>query len=184
MKTTTTTTTAPEQFIAIQGYSDYYVSSNGYVLSQKYGKQRILKPSLCGQKYPQVNLSSNGKLKVFKVHRLVACAFLGAENNSVLCVNHIDGNKSNNNINNLELCTQGHNVREALRTGFRERMSVHCNPGVRREVTVYDPIDDLEYTMPSMYACAKALGVKIAAVYNCCTDRQNTVKGFIVKYKS
>lgn len=180
---TTTTTTAPEQLKQIQGYDDYFVSNRGYIVSHKYGKRRILKPSLCGQKYEQVNLSLNGKLKVFKVHRLVACAFFGAVNDSLLCVNHKDGNKSNNDISNLEMCTQAHNVREALRTGFREKMSVHCNPGVRREVLVYDPIDDIEYTAPSMYACAKILGVKIASVYNCCTGRQNTVKGFLVSYK-
>ena len=70
-------------------------------------KERILKPGTA-KGYHYVNLSKDGKVKVFKIHRLVALAFL--EWNNSLTVNHIDECKTNNHVSNLEYLTRGENT--------------------------------------------------------------------------
>ena len=93
----------------IEGYEGYYQVSNlGRVKSLKWNKERILKPFVDSSKYQRVKLSSNLKEKNFLVHRLVAIAFItdGREQ----FVNHIDGDKLNNNLLNLEWVNKSENV--------------------------------------------------------------------------
>lgn len=97
--------------------SGYEVSDTGQVRSctGRY-KGRILSQHT-RKGYPYVTLRSRGKRKKFSVHRLVASAFLlGLEGQDQ--VNHRDGNKQNNNIDNLEWCTPLENTRHANRTGL------------------------------------------------------------------
>ena len=60
----------------------------------------------------------NGKYKCKFVHRLVLMTFNPVDGMENLQVNHIDGNKHNNNLNNLEWCTQSENIEHAIRTGL------------------------------------------------------------------
>ena len=69
--------------------------------------------------YPIIGLSKNGKLRTRTIHRLVAETFIENLHNYNV-INHIDCNKSNNNVNNLEWCTQKHNVRESFRNGLQK----------------------------------------------------------------
>lgn len=78
----------------------------------RHWKQRILKPK--GETYKtgyRVTLWKNGKSKDWLVHRLIATTFFGE---SGLTVNHIDGNRFNNHIDNLEWCTLGDNIRKGF----------------------------------------------------------------------
>jgi len=81
-------------------YRDYYVTIDGQVFSTKYKNPRLIKPNNVG-KYQTVRLSDGTKTKTFYLHRLVALAFLPKPTNSDRVV-HIDGNKHNNNVNNLK----------------------------------------------------------------------------------
>jgi hypothetical protein len=67
--------------------------------------------------YPQVHLSAGGKDKVVCVHRLVALAFLPPVEGKDQ-VNHIDGNKCNNHVSNLEFCDTSENVLHAFKLGL------------------------------------------------------------------
>jgi hypothetical protein len=73
-------------------------------------KEKILKPGIT-QGYARVVLTKNGVRSTKKVHRLVASAFLGEQKD--LCINHIDSNRSNNCIENLEWVTHLENMRHA-----------------------------------------------------------------------
>jgi len=89
-----------EQWRPIANYNMYEVSNIGNVRrTYKNGKVKILKQS-DNKGYKQVVLCSNGNLKTFSVHRLVAFAFIELVAGK-LTVDHIDRNPSNNNINNL-----------------------------------------------------------------------------------
>jgi hypothetical protein len=96
----------------ILGYEGlYYIEPNGEIYSQdrittdgRFCEGRKIKQHTRKDGYYQVDLSKNGTQKFFRVHRLVALTYIPNPNNYP-CVNHIDCNKQNNNINNLEWCT-------------------------------------------------------------------------------
>ncbi|SFA50969.1 NUMOD4 motif-containing protein [Parageobacillus thermantarcticus] len=98
---------------------NYEVSTYGRVRNRKTGY--ILKPYLHDNKYLVVSLTtSNGKKKKFKVHRLVAKAFIPNPFNKPQ-INHLDGNKLNNHVSNLEWCTNKENANHAVRSGLIKR---------------------------------------------------------------
>lgn len=98
----------------IVGYENYQVSSLGKV---KNSNNLILKPCLNGNYYRH-GFSKNNKSKQMKLHRLIAIAFIPNPEN-LPCINHIDGNKLNNSIENLEWCTHRNNQLHAYRTKLR-----------------------------------------------------------------
>lgn len=99
---------------SIKGYEDLYAVSNfGKVKSLKYGK--ILKPQNKGNGYLQVSLCRNGKRKTLLVHRLVAEAFI-PNPYGLPEINHIDENKSNNCVENLEWSDAKYNTNYGSRT--------------------------------------------------------------------
>lgn len=94
----------------------YFVDINGNVYSKR-SKLHKLKQHINGYGYPTVSLFINKKDKQFCVHRLVAQTYiLNPENKTD--VNHIDGNKLNNNIKNLEWSTRSENTLHQHRTGL------------------------------------------------------------------
>lgn len=93
----------------IKGYEGLYQVSNlGNVKSLKFNKEKILIP-LFDKNYLFIQLWKNGKYKRYKVHRLVAEAFI-PNTNEYSCVNHKDENKQNNCVDNLEWCTNQYNI--------------------------------------------------------------------------
>lgn len=108
----------------IIGYEGHYqVSNMGQVKSLNYNrtlKERILKGGKGGGGYYQVNLFKNGKIKRYYVHRLVGIAFIPNPENKPE-INHIDGNKANNIVNNLEWVTSKQNTEHAFETGLRDK---------------------------------------------------------------
>lgn len=112
----------------IKGYEGRYIVSNmGKVRSKDYthihdhGKTQFFKgkelaAGLSNTGYKRVELNMNGKGKKFSIHRLVAINFIPNPLNKPQ-VNHIDGNKLNNNVNNLEWVTQSENTLKAYKNG-------------------------------------------------------------------
>ena len=78
---------------------------------------KTLKGARDGKGYRTVVLADGEKKKTFRVHRLVAAAFLGGDQPDMQ-VNHIDGNKWNNSAENLEWCTDEQNKEHARRIGL------------------------------------------------------------------
>ena len=104
----------------IPNYENYYIYDNGDVLN--VSTNQVLKGSIGEHGYKYYRLSKNGKKKMFYTHRLVAQVFL--ENPDCLpIVNHKDGNKLNNNVNNLEWVTQADNMKHAYQTQLIASMS-------------------------------------------------------------
>lgn len=100
----------------IKGYTDYFVTRGGKVLSSRRGKEKELKAFSTPTGYLQVTLCSGAGQKKCYVHRLVADAFLFKEGG--LEVNHKDGNKGNNSIENLEWITHKENITHGIVSGL------------------------------------------------------------------
>ena len=112
-----------EYWVDIDGFNGkYQVSNTGKVRSNCYKEPRILSQYKIGKyrNYLAVKLYTGGKGtgRGYKVHRLVAQAFIPNPDNKEQ-VNHIDGNTFNNNVSNLEWCTNSENQKHAWQTGLR-----------------------------------------------------------------
>lgn len=119
-----------EIWCAIQGYETLYEVSNlgrvkriGGVVVRSDGVKTnvptsILTNTIGKNGYPFVSLHINGFAKKYLIHRLVAQAFLPNPSNK-LYVNHIDGNKCNNRVDNLEWVTPSENLHHAYSTKLR-----------------------------------------------------------------
>lgn len=100
----------------VRGYEDYYtISENGDVYSIRRGRTLSARPTNKG--YLVVEFWVAGKRKVKHIHRLIAEAFIPNPNNKPE-VNHIDGDKVNNSINNLSWVTKSEQMKHAWNTGL------------------------------------------------------------------
>lgn len=97
----------------IVGYEGLYqVSSLGRIKSLNWKRETILKEAINQWGHKRICLSKNNKRMNFFVHRLVAEAFV-SNPKRLPCINHIDGEPTNNHVLNLEWCDQKHNVNHA-----------------------------------------------------------------------
>lgn len=106
----------------------YEVSNTGKVRSLNYlghGSTRELSLAKDQKGYLRVRVFKNGHGTMCKVHREVAKAFIPNPGNKPE-VNHRDGNKENNHVDNLEWAASGENAAHAYRTGLKEKTREWC----------------------------------------------------------
>ena len=102
---------AQENWKDIDGYDGMYqVSDLGRVRAKKYGRCKVLKPRNNCKGYLRVWLYKNGNGKCLYIHRLVANAFIPNDDESKTQINHINEEKSENRVSNLEWCTASYNI--------------------------------------------------------------------------
>ena len=101
-----------EKWKNIDGYPNYQVSTEGKV--RNVNTNNCIHQQLMKNGYKKVELWNNGVGKTKSVHRLVANAFIDGDH-SGLDVNHLDGDKTNNSLSNLEICTRKENMRHAIK---------------------------------------------------------------------
>ncbi|WP_461217380.1 NUMOD4 domain-containing protein [Lactococcus cremoris] len=166
-----------------KGFEKYYeVSDSGNVRSldrvsnAKNGSTQLRKGQLispCTNKrgYKQVRLICNGVAKNILVHRLVLLTFKPI--NGLLQVNHIDGNKENNNINNLEWATAKENIHHAYRTGLNSR---------RNKVQQYDKEGYLIAEYSSVRIAAKLLNYHPSGISEAANGKKQFYKGYRWEY--
>ena len=116
-----------EQFVDISGYEgDYQVSNYGNIVSLKKGFPLLLRPMVATNGYLIACLWKYGKQRKILVHRLFSYAFL-LSRNGYSEINHIDENKQNNRVDNLEWCSHAYNlsygsVREKIGLANKDRV--------------------------------------------------------------
>lgn len=104
----------------IPGYPMYTISNTGVVFSLNVARELQQTNNHSG--YKCVNLTNEHGRKQLKVHRLVMQTFCPVDGMEHLQVNHKDGNKQNNRIDNLEWCSPLDNTRHAIKTGLKPKM--------------------------------------------------------------
>lgn len=124
----------------IPGYEGFYEVSNFGRIKSLHLKPKILNPKAMSNRYKRVSLSVGGVKKQYSVHRLVMLAFVG---DSDLQVNHIDGNKDNNELSNLEYCTSKENISHAWETGIRASSTQRYGKEIIEEYEKGTPLSEV-----------------------------------------
>ena len=153
-------------------YKNYLISSCGRVRHKT--KNNLLRPSItCG--YYKVRLSNNGLVEDCLVHKLVWILFSDYDMpDSSSVIDHIDGNKLNNNINNLRKILKSENVKAAL---YEQKTNSSA-----KEVLQYSLQGDYLATYPSAAEAARQLNLDPSTITKVCRGKNKTHGGFIFKY--
>lgn len=164
-----------EKWKKIKKYPSYAISNFGKIKRIKRGQStfvgKILKIRIDTNGYPYIRLYKDGKGKNVKIHKLIAETFIGS------CpkgkeVNHIDGNKKNSHVDNLEYVTRSENIKHAFKLGLRnDRGENHYLHKLKEK-------DILK--IKKLYGTRKYLQKEIAKMFNC--NQQNI--SFIVNNKT
>lgn len=142
-------------------YDDIEISDNGRVLSYKSGRARELKPSDNGRGYLTVSI---GFRNPQYIHRLVAETYIPNPNRYAE-VNHRDGDKKNNTVDNLEWCDRKYNLEHACELGLNISQK---------------PVRVLETGMVyrSMNECARRIGGTVSGIHDCKSGLHGTHRGY------
>jgi len=178
----------------IEGYEGLYqISDIGNVKTLKRiivheprnytAKEKILKPSIQNGYYT-VGLHKNKHVKYFRVHRLIAIAFIPNVEHKE-CVNHMDCNRLNNSICNLEWVTKGENNQHAWDNFRQEKLRQILKNGLRkRKVAQLDNLGNIIKIFDSIKTARECLKICSSHISDCCNGKygRKTCGGYIWKY--
>lgn len=177
----------------INGYeSIYQVSNLGNIRCLHFGNKnsnviKNLKASFNNAGYLKIELHKDGKRKMFYVHRIVANAFIPNPNN-LPQINHIDGDKTNNKISNLEWVTSKENINHAISNNLATMNHMSGRKGKLHPNS--KPI--LQYDISGIFICewygiaeaSRNTGISESAISNCLNNHHKSSGGFIWKFKT
>lgn len=142
----------------IKNYKNYIVTDCGKVFNIKSNKQ--LKERKHTKGYLRVSLCQKGDCKDFYIHRLVAEAFVPNPNN-YLEVNHINSDKKDNNVSNLEWCTRSHNMQHCVESGN------HKSPNLSKEDSGCSKLTQVQVDeIRSLYESGNYRQIELAKMFN------------------
>lgn len=160
----------------IKGFEGIYQVSNlGRIKSLHFKRELIMKLNLKKNGYYQVRLKNEGKSKDYLVHRLVAEAFIPNPNNYPQ-VNHIDENKQNNKVENLEWCTVLYN------NIYGERLN-KVKKVLQKETYQYDFNWNLINIYKSNKEASRKTKIPAGNISSCCNGSYKQAGGCYWRYK-
>lgn len=161
----------------------YEVSNLGNVRNLK--SERILKPvsNACGYLSVRVHLGDRFKTRSFLIHRLVAIAFIPNPEWKTE-VNHIDGNKRNNRVENLEWCTKSENEKHAHKTGLKNSIKFVERLAELNAVPVIQiKNDEIIAVYKSTVEAGRLSGVDPSSITKVCKHKRKTAGGYVWQYQ-
>lgn len=180
-----------ETWKEIPGYNGKYLISNlGNVMSKNFlgtGIDRLLtlKKHHSGYIFVRLSNGSRNRQKNHTIHTLVAKAFIPNPLNKK-CVNHIDGNKANNRVDNLEWVTHKENTEHAIRTGLRDPHKNNHPKGKdtpnSRCVNQYNMNGEYIQSWDCVSDAAREYKMNPCQIINNAAGRTKSAHGFIWKY--
>lgn len=174
----------------IAGYEGLYQISNlGNVQSMDYnhtGNPQKLSIKNHHSGYKMVMLCKNGVNKNKNIHTLVATAFIDNPEQKP-CVNHIDGNKGNNHVSNLEWVTRKENTNHAIKTNLRKDSNMRGRKGdlspIKKPVCQCDKSGNVVKIWSCISEAARYFNCNPCTIVNCCAGRIKSCKGYVWKYE-
>lgn len=167
----------------IYNFSNYFATEKGFIYSKAIysgnpkGDLRQLKPGIDNRGYLRCVLCKNSKMYTKKVHRLIAEAFIPNPENKPE-VNHINGNKLDNRVENLEWCSRSDNLKHCYRTlGKKQIGKKHW----RSKPVVQLKNGIIIAQFESINQARLQTGIK--NIYLCCNGKYKTSGGYEWKYK-
>lgn len=166
----------------IPGFDKYLIDDTGIVYSLYKGNELLVPLHYKTDKdgYKLVNLSRNKKIYTKKVHRLVAQTFIPNPNNYPE-VNHKDGDKANNRVENLEWVTHQQNIVHSYKYGLRKKHTGKYNKSSRVVFQIKDSVI-INVFDSITEASAKTL-VSVPSICRCCKGKFKHAGGYQWKYK-
>ena len=162
--------------------SGYFITKYGEVWSNQVhflqnpkGELRKRKLRSNRDGYIEVSLSLNGKIQSKKVHRLIALTLIPNPENKPH-INHKNGLKTDNRMENLEWCNRHENMQHAWKTGLKKAL-----PG--KPVLQYDRNDNFIAEYISQQEAWRQTGVNGSSIGKCCKGYRKTIGGYKWKYK-
>ena len=186
----------------VDGWGGYLISTEGRVktlartiqtpIGVRYVKERIRNGYVGKRGYVIITLSLNGKQKTVPIHRLVAKAFIPNPENKI-DVDHIDGDRTNNSINNLRWATRKENSNNAITSRRKIESGVYKKAVVKALVTrtkkhqKYAPKTVYSYTKDGVFLrsyysigeAARIMGVGSKTLYNALNNEYVLIGGFL-----
>jgi hypothetical protein len=154
----------------VKGFSDYEASSEGEIRNKE--TEQIVKPHKIRNGYLTLKLYKEHKPYTRMVHRLVAATFMGE---SDLEVNHIDGNKTNNRISNLEYVSRSENIKHAYAIGLIPAHAPKDKGTPSKQVKCLT--NGKEYK--SIREASKLTGVDKREIARVCNKQRHSAKGLV-----
>lgn len=158
-----------------------HIRKNGKKSGNEYlSKGKVLKSAIQNVGYMFVVLSKNGKTKGYRVHRLVAEAFISNPNN-YKCVNHKDENKQNNCVDNLEWCNHTYNNNYGTK---KERLKQSQQKRCGKKVNQYDLDGNFIRQWNCFMDIERHMNIKKChvGICACCKGKLKTSYGYRWKY--
>jgi len=138
-------------------------------------QERILKFKIDRYGYKVSTLTKNSKLKSITIHRLVAKVFLPNPNNYPQ-INHINGNKLDNTVSNLEWCDNSHNMKECYRLGLIKPKKSKDNVLSKKVAKIKD--GEIIKIYDCIVDASKDNNLGKTAICNCLNGRSKTSSGY------
>ena len=145
-------------------------------------KGQIIKPKIDRYGYPHLHISKDSKKFFFTVHRLVASTFIENKENKPQ-VNHINGIKTDNRIENLEWCNNSENILHSFRCLGREKPKgggVDIDNKMSKPLIQYDLNGNFIKQWNSRRGCSRELGIDYRRLSDFCLGLKKS-KNFIFK---
>ena len=158
-------------------FPGYYITEEGKV----FHENKELKPEKTKKGYLRIGLQKNCKRYRKLIHVLVAEAFLSKPNNMVQ-VNHINGNKTDNHVSNLEWITGSENVKHSYIKLKRTPYWLNKNTYIAKPVLQFEKGKQIA-EFSSTYEAEKITGIPHGNINKCCKNERQFAGGYQWKYK-